>query len=506
MKRKIACVLLGMSIIITVFIAGINVIVIEAGGENGMSDPVFITDAPDKWIQSMSVGDYDGDGYDDIVYGTYGGDYSHLFICYGSAFGPQEPELLMNYTIEKAPQGIDALASGDFNGDGYEDISVGTFAPIGEVYIFYGSTTGLGIPHFLASYNFVIITMAAGDFNDDGYDDMTFGNVAPRGGLIRSSVYIAYGSPSGLGIPTLHLWGITNFGVIDMDVGDFNNDQFKDLVFVTYNSNLGPLTYVYHAYGSAGGLGTPAILATNNAGDIHCVSAGDYNNDTYDDIAYGTYLPNGRILTAHGSDAGLESPTMLFSTTEKGITEMAAGDYNNDGFLDLSFGTGDNGLIYLAWGNNIGLQVPSLHWDSDEMYITTVNSGDFDGNSKIEFSFGTLYNGYLYVCYSSGPIKATIDVDPDTINLKSKGKWITAYINLPEGSNVNDIEISTVMFEDVINAEWGRIQGDTLMVKFDRAAVKEILVPGIYNFKVSGEFTDGMKFEGLSDEIRVIEK
>jgi len=47
-------------------------------------------------------------------------------------------------------------------------------------------------------------------------------------------------------------------------------------------------------------------------------------------------------------------------------------------------------------------------------------------------------------------ISATVDIKPDTLNLKSKGKWITCYIELPEGYNVSDIDVSTVMLDGTI--------------------------------------------------------
>ncbi len=47
-------------------------------------------------------------------------------------------------------------------------------------------------------------------------------------------------------------------------------------------------------------------------------------------------------------------------------------------------------------------------------------------------------------------------------------------------------------------------QGDILMVKFDRSEVEDMLVPGTYNLKVTGELLDGTGFEGYSDEVRVI--
>jgi hypothetical protein len=99
--------------------------------------------------------------------------------------------------------------------------------------------------------------------------------------------------------------------------------------------------------------------------------------------------------------------------------------------------------------------------------------------------------------------QVTMDCEPKTLNLKSKGRWITCYINLPNGYDVNDI--SSIMLEDVIQNEWGDIQGDTLMVKFDRSEVEDMLSPGTYNIKVTGELTDGTEFEGYSDEIRVID-
>jgi hypothetical protein len=43
------------------------------------------------------------------------------------------------------------------------------------------------------------------------------------------------------------------------------------------------------------------------------------------------------------------------------------------------------------------------------------------------------------------------------------------------------------------------------MIKFDRSEVEDMLVPGTYNLKVTGELEDGTKFEDYSDEIRVID-
>ncbi|UCD85310.1 MAG: PD40 domain-containing protein [Deltaproteobacteria bacterium] len=153
--------------------------------------------------------------------------------------------------------------------------------------------------------------------------------------------------------------------------------------------------------------------------------------------------------------------------------------------------------------------------------ISTIASGftfpralafDADGNLFV----GDPTDKIIYKISPAPPavIEATIDIDPDTLNLKSHGKWITVYVELPEGYDVNDIDISTVLLEDAIPAEShptevGDSDGDgiaDLMVKFDRTAVEAILRPaGEVELVVTGELNDGTEFEG-SDIIRVINK
>ena len=114
-------------------------------------------------------------------------------------------------------------------------------------------------------------------------------------------------------------------------------------------------------------------------------------------------------------------------------------------------------------------------------------------------------------------------IQPDALLLKDDdyGKWITAIIRLPKEYDVNDIDVSSVNFtvmeigEDVLWSTY-KIQGDILMVRFDRATVTRWLseLPMIQHmspspqfkqdltFKVTGNLNDGNSFEG-SDKIRV---
>jgi hypothetical protein len=109
---------------------------------------------------------------------------------------------------------------------------------------------------------------------------------------------------------------------------------------------------------------------------------------------------------------------------------------------------------------------------------------------------------------------ATIDFNPDTLNLKSKGKVVTVYIELPEGYDAEEIDISTVMLNGIVPAwahptDVGDYDSDgvsDLMVKFDRSDVQNVLAPGNeVEVTVSGQLTDGTSFEG-ADTIRVIAK
>jgi signal peptidase I len=106
-------------------------------------------------------------------------------------------------------------------------------------------------------------------------------------------------------------------------------------------------------------------------------------------------------------------------------------------------------------------------------------------------------------------IGANIDIDPDTLNLKSQGQYITVYAMIDTEYDENDIDVGTVILDDVVYAEWGEVQSDgRLMVKFDRAEVIEYLIgkgygSGDVTLTVSGEFTDGVRFTG-EDTIEVI--
>jgi len=125
-----------------------------------------------------------------------------------------------------------------------------------------------------------------------------------------------------------------------------------------------------------------------------------------------------------------------------------------------------------------------------------------------------------------GSIPATVDIHPDPLHLKSEGRPVTAYIELPQGYDVGNIDVSTVRLclgqvtacPDDASAPAqehpggvGDHDGDTIpdrMVKFDRRELVELLdgQTGDVTMSVTGTLTPpGEPFAG-SDTIQVIDR
>jgi len=111
-------------------------------------------------------------------------------------------------------------------------------------------------------------------------------------------------------------------------------------------------------------------------------------------------------------------------------------------------------------------------------------------------------------------IDAAISINPNSLNLKSKGKWITCHIELPESYDAANINISTILLNDIVPAESkpisiGDCDGDglnELMVKFSRSAVQSTIPLGSESadITVTGWLTDGTtKFQG-TDTIKIV--
>jgi len=119
----------------------------------------------------------------------------------------------------------------------------------------------------------------------------------------------------------------------------------------------------------------------------------------------------------------------------------------------------------------------------------------------------------------SGPkVLATVDIDPDVLNLRSKGQWITAYIQLPQQYDPEDIDATTILLNGtispVLDPKCGFVTNSSdylvddnndaileRMVKFDRATVESFITSqgisyGNVALTITGKLFDGTPFEG----------
>ncbi len=110
-------------------------------------------------------------------------------------------------------------------------------------------------------------------------------------------------------------------------------------------------------------------------------------------------------------------------------------------------------------------------------------------------------------------IRASIDFNPHALNMRSMGKWVTVYIELPDAYSVRDIRLDSVVLNgrfpvtgpsEILDSDSDGVQ--ELMVKFDRGKlfrVTEVDTKELVTMTVSGSMLDGTPFEG-SDDIMLL--
>jgi predicted GH43/DUF377 family glycosyl hydrolase len=182
----------------------------------------------------------------------------------------------------------------------------------------------------------------------------------------------------------------------------------------------------------------------------------------------------------------------------------------------IGLATSPDGLSWSKYKDNPVLDVTPGEWDSLSIYAHAIVEKD---GKLLMWYWG--HSEQTPTCEGIGlatlklSVKAQIDIDPNTLNLKSKGNLVTGYVELPEGYNVADINVSTTVLNSTVPAELtptaiNDYDGDgipDLMVKFNRTAVSGLILSegikyGNVTLTVAGQLNDGTMFEG-SDVIRV---
>ncbi|WGM39262.1 FG-GAP-like repeat-containing protein [Caulobacter sp. NIBR1757] len=320
-----------------------------------------------------------------------------------------------------------SVAMGDFNGDGIEDMLVGgngadTYRGAG--YVIFGKDTGLtgafageidvadldGNNGFkisgVAAYDLAGASVTnAGDINGDGIDDIAIGAAgSDSNGANSGSLYIVYGSNSGfsatVGLSGLN--GTNGFRIVGLAAGDalgisvsgggdFNDDGVDDLVIGANGlTNNGGAFIVFGKNTAVAGnftstLNVSTLDGTNGvridgeaSGDglgIRVSNLDDVNGDGIDDFMIGASAQDdaganaGAVYVVFGKTTwgATASLAALDGTNGFQINGEAAGDnlsrvagmgdWNNDGFMDMLVGATLNdaggesaGAAWIIWG------------------------------------------------------------------------------------------------------------------------------------------------------------
>jgi FG-GAP repeat len=343
----------------------VSVLYGSSSGLTGAGGQIFTQaqagDAPesfDRFGSALAVADFNHDGYADLAADaqdeTVGGSESAgaVSILYGSAAKLTNSGGRTFTQVGSAPEPADrfgsALATGDFNRDGFADLAAA--APGEGVY----STPAAGAVSILYG---------------------SAGGVTRTGGQLFTQVGSAPEPGDGFGAA--------------LAAGDFNNDGFADLAasapfegaFSTPNAGVVSILYGSTAKLTTGGAQIIQQVGSRaEAGDDFgtALATGDFNGDGFADLAAGAPAEDsyatrdtGAVSVLYGSAAKLSTAggqifTQVGSGPEAGDyfgAPLTAGDFSHDGYADLAaaavfedaYGILDAGAVSVLYGTGTKL-------------------------------------------------------------------------------------------------------------------------------------------------------
>ncbi|MGA1819483.1 MAG: putative Ig domain-containing protein [Thermoplasmatota archaeon] len=332
-----------------------------------------------------SLGDVNGDGFDDLAIGTVNHDgggqlnTGKVYIIFGKAVGWEKNVPLANSDASIVGQesmhyiGISVSSAGDVNGDGFDDILLGSFKS--KAYLFMGKEEGWSNPIGVSNadtifqsatgYDYMGETVSGGgDLNGDGFDDIVIS--ATRNSEFTSyagKVYVYFGGSEGFdetvspasADATYFGEGISNMtGKVLKSDGDVNSDGFDDILISSIYYGIGGYGRgkTYLVLGKSEGWETGVNLVDadaswigENGGDYSGYALSfvdDYNADGYGDLMISAYtysqdgIRPGKVYFIPGRVQGWETNVSLSS-----IDVSMIGESDYDCFGKSMIGVGD---------------------------------------------------------------------------------------------------------------------------------------------------------------------
>ena len=302
----------------------------------GQGDGTFQTPASygvGQAAESVITGDFNGDGFPDLVVGNTGS--NSLSLLPGNGDGTFQPA--------KAIPGYWALtvAAADFNGDGILDLVFGSYPGTG-VTVLLGN--GDGTFQNLGSYGVgdQPESIAVGDFNGDGKPDVAVATQSSG-----AAVLLGYGDG------TFHT--AVNYSTggqfRSIIAADLDGDGKLDLAvaYALGNVNAGGVA-VLHGLGN-GTFGSAS--STFSAGYIPlALAVGDFNGDGHMDLATGNLA--GAAVSVVLGDGSLNFGAPANQNAGNGPQALVAGDFNGDGRTDLAIADGYGSSLTILLGLSTG--------------------------------------------------------------------------------------------------------------------------------------------------------